>query len=113
MILDKMSTFAKEVLKRSSGFWEAGKDIIDFGKRRIRDLEETKESTPQKKAQKIMKKTYNASAEEREVRRREQSMLHSQGISDHSGSSYHGPNKPGERANDNKLKRNFDNHQGN
>jgi hypothetical protein len=45
---------------------------------------------------------------------RQTSMLHSQGQSDHSGSSYHGPGKPmSGKTNSNMWQRNFDNHQGN
>jgi hypothetical protein len=47
-------------------------------------------------------------------RARQTSMLHSQGQSDHSGSSYHGPGKPmSGKTNSNMWQRNFDNHQGN
>jgi hypothetical protein len=47
-------------------------------------------------------------------KRKQTSMLHSQGESDHSGSSYHGPGKPmSGKSNSNMWQRNFDNHQGN
>jgi hypothetical protein len=47
-------------------------------------------------------------------KRKQTSMLHSQGESDHSGSSYHGPGKPmSGKTNSNMWQRNFDNHQGN
>ena len=47
------------------------------------------------------------------IEAKQQSMEDSQGVADHSGSSYHGPGKPAERTNANMWQRNFDNHQGN
>jgi hypothetical protein len=128
MLFNKIMGLTKNVFERSSTYLAIGRDIYDYSKNSIKEhLEkgssqkdiETQLKRPEaleeqeKKREYLRKQMEVLEAENPFVEARQQSMQDSQGVADHSGSSYHGPGKPGEKSNANMWQRNFDNHQGN
>lgn len=122
MIFRKINSLAKDVLDRSSGYFEIGQDIFLYGKERIMSYVEKNEKSQEdvhqgaeaeKRRENLKKQMINEEGEQETLKRRQESMKKSQGVADHSGSSYPGPGKPGEKTNANMWQRNFENHQGN
>jgi hypothetical protein len=71
------------------------------------------EELKEKRRQKLQKNFTVPEANNPLEQSKQQSMKDSQGVADHSGSSYHGPGRPGDKSNSNMWQQNFDNHQGN
>lgn len=120
----------KNVMERSFTYVAIGKDIYSYSKNAIKEhlekessqkspeahfdqTEARNETEVEKKRENLRKQMEVPEAENPFIEARQQSMQDSQGIADHSGSSYHGPGKPGDKSNANMWQRNFDNHQGN
>lgn len=73
-----------------------------------------KEENQKERKRKNMQKNFEVPEPNNAIEKgKQESLAKSQGIADHSGSSYHGPGKPGEKSNASMWQRNFDNHQGN
>lgn len=136
MITKKLIDLAGNMLQRSYTYYAIGKDIYEYSnqsiKRHMSSLEEAHhptlneeetgsqktspeldESTIELRRENLKKNLEVPEADNSFIQGKQQSMKASQGISDHSGSSYHGPGKPGDKSNSNMWQRNFENHQGN
>jgi hypothetical protein len=121
MLFKKIITYPKNLMDRASSYIEIGKDILDYGREVIKERLEAQPSgkhskNPSEKIPKelvIEKNFIIPKADNSFIKGKQESLRASQGITDHSGCSYHGPGKPGENVNSNMAQRNFENHQGN
>lgn len=140
-MFNKIKDYRNELMRRGSTYMAIGRDIYDYGRDLIQErlhenplekkMEEPSEEElasraqadgkePQKeqgqreRKRKNMQKNFEIPEPNNAIEKgKQQSLAKSQGIADHSGSSYHGPGKPGEKSNSSMWQRNFDNHQGN
>lgn len=142
-MFDRIREVRRDLTRRGSTYFAIGKDIFDYGrdviKERLMDnSEENREDIESKLSEEkpdITHETQSGQNEDEELKEkrrqnlqknftvpeahnpveqgRQQSMKDSQGVADHSGSSYHGPGRPGDKSNSNMWQQNFDNHQGN
>lgn len=139
MLTKKILDLASNMLQRSYTYYSIGKDIYEYSNESIkRHLNpegqtsayqptlktesgvETKEEDKEidsdiieKRREQLKKNMEIPEADDSFVHSKQESMKASQGVADHSGSSYHGPGKPGDKSNANMWQRNFENHQGN
>lgn len=124
MLTKKLLDLASFALQRSYTYYAIGRDIFEYSNRSIKkhlSAEETqtpheptlKEDAAELRRENLQKNMEMPGPDDSFIQGKQQSMMASQGVADHSGSSYHGPGKPGERSNANMWQRNFDNHQGN
>lgn len=140
-MFDRIREVRRDLTRRGSTYFAIGKDIFDYGrdviKERLMDKSsgENQEDIEHKLSDEKPDISHSSQGEDEEIieKRRQnlqknfsvpeannpleqgkqQSMKDSQGVADHSGSSYHGPGKPGEKSNSSMWQQNFDNHQGN
>lgn len=126
MVVQKLMDLTSNVIQKSFTYYAIGKDIWDYSNRTIKrhlgseeeqtNIQESrseKQDELEKRREQLIKQMEIPEANDSFIQSRQQSMLDSQGIADHSGSSYHGPGKPGEKSNSNMWHRNYENHQGN
>lgn len=124
MLTKKLLDLASFALQRSYTFYAIGRDIFEYSNNSIkRHLNSEEDKTPYEPRLKedeaelrranLKRNMEIPEADDSFIQSKQQSMMDSQGFPDHSGSSYHGPGKPGETSNANMWQRNFDNHQGN
>ena len=133
-MFNRIKDYKKELLRQGSTYFAIGRDIYDYGRDLIQErlnenlqdenteeLSERSTQEPVNKAEnqkerkrKNMQKNFEVPEPNNAIEKgKQESLAKSQGIADHSGSSYHGPGKPGEKSNASMWQRNFDNHQGN
>jgi hypothetical protein len=120
MLFNRMNKYRKDFKELRSKIFTLGRDIVREGvkiykQRNQQDEKLGSQDDPHKAAlrKSLKENLVMPNSESPGEISRQQSMHSSQGVADHSGSSYHGPGKPGEKTNSNMWQRNFENHQGN
>lgn len=127
MIFEKIASLRKNFMNRGATYYALGKDVYEYGRDLIKERMSQKNSAESSSAQNQDGADYLKDIKRKNLERnfsmpdpndpselaKQKSYKQSQGVSDHSGSSYNGPGKPGENVNSNMAHRNFDNHQGN
>lgn len=128
MLINNFIKLGKGVFKFGSSFASVGKYLALQGRDKVLELlEEGLDKNPTKPKK---PKEHDIEAEARRqnmlknfevkevpednnaaIQAKMESMKHSQGTSDFSGSSYDGPDSPGQRTNYNRFQRNYENHQ--
>ncbi len=141
-MFSKIKDYRNELMRRGSTYIAIGRDIYDYGRDLIQErlneqtqnnnaepseentqelatkaqasAEPQKEHSQKERKRRNLQKNFEVPEPNNAIERgKQESLAKSQGIADHSGSSYHGPGKPGEKSNASMWQRNFDNHQGN
>lgn len=124
MLTKKLLDLASTALQRTYTYYLIGKDIFEYSNKSIqRHLSNEEAQAPYEPTLKEDEAEFRRESLKRNmempepndsfIQSKQQSMMASQGVADHSGSSYHGSGRPGEKINSNMWQRNFDNHQGN
>ena len=127
MLTKKLLDMAGNMLQKSYTYYAIGKDIYDYSNKTIKHhlnaestqtphepkLKEDTEESLEARRETLRKNMEIPEPDDSFIQSKQESMLASQGVADHSGSSYHGPGKGGDRTNSNMWQRNFENHQGN
>jgi hypothetical protein len=142
-MFNQIKNYRNELMRRGSTYFAIGRDIYDYGKDLIQERlnerpvtedldrsaehktqeqealaqpseDQKNEKTQKERKRRNMQKKFEVPEPNNAIEKgKQESLAKSQGVSDHSGSSYHGPGKPGEKSNAGMWQRNFDNHQGN
>lgn len=129
MFFNNIMKLGRNIYNLGSSFAAIGKSMTIQGRGAIRgllrDVQEKKASSSNKDEEdeiqaeirrQNMQKNFEIpepGPNDHAINAKIESMKHSQGVSDFSGSSYDGPGLPGERTNFNKYQQNYENHQGN
>jgi hypothetical protein len=126
-MFNKIKAFTNNLRARTDTMIILGRDVLIYGTEKLLEqlkkkddgIEEKKEVevddsiTIEMKRHNLQKNFTIPEADDAIAQAQQQSLKSSQGMPDHSGSSYHGPGRPGEKINANMAQRNFENHQGN